>query len=196
MLWLATSLRRAAEMLDEAHNGAAEGRNEEDFAAAFYGAPILRAQSAEIALKALWRIGHDVERGNPPRHHNPTKTIQMQLAERFPEVPDPSCPHFPIPYRNGLRAILNDYENALQQWRYAHECNSLGFKDVFDEVLNTLIKVGWELHNQRLRWLREGGAEAPSPAASSRMSTDAGCKTKRRLVKPRWSRSGRPKGVQ
>ncbi len=73
MLRLATSLRRAAEILDQAHNEAREGRNREDFSAAFYGTPILRAQSAEIALKALWRIGHNEERGAPPHHHNLTK---------------------------------------------------------------------------------------------------------------------------
>ena len=50
-----------------------EGRNREDFSAAFHGAPILRAQSAEIALKALWRIGHNEERGGPPHHHNLTE---------------------------------------------------------------------------------------------------------------------------
>ena len=167
MLRLATSLRRAAEMLDEAHNGVAERRNEVDFAAAFHGAPILRAQSAEIALKALWRIGHDVERGNPPRHHNLTKlhddltkTIRNLLAEEFPEIPDPSCPHFPIPYRKGLRAILSDHEAVLEEWRYAYERGSLGFEHVFDEVLNTLINVGWHLHNKWLRRLRAGGAGA------------------------------------
>ena len=53
MLGLATSLRRAAEILDQARNEGGEGRNREDFSAAFHGAPILRAQSAEIALKAL-----------------------------------------------------------------------------------------------------------------------------------------------
>ena len=169
MLGLATSLRRAAEMLDQAHNETAQSGSQEDFFAAFHGAPILRAQSAEIALKALWRIGHDVERGHPPRHHNLTKlhddltkTIQMLLAERFPEIPDPSCPHFPIPYRKGLRAILNDHETALQRWRYAYERDSLRFEHVFDEVLNTLINVGWQLHNQWLRRLREEGAEVPS----------------------------------
>ena len=174
MLKLATSLRRAAEMLDQAHGEAAKGRSQEDFSAAFYGAPTLRAQSAEIALKALWRIGHDVEHGTPPRHHNLTKlhddlteTIQMLLAERFPEIPDPSCPHFPILYRKGLRAILNDHEAALQQWRYAYELRSLGFEHVFDEVLHTLINVGWELHNLWLRRLREGGAVAPSQPQSA-----------------------------
>ncbi len=69
MLRPATGLRRAAELLDRARNEPAEGRNEEDLLAAFHGAPILRAQSAEIALKALWRIGHKAERGDPPRHH-------------------------------------------------------------------------------------------------------------------------------
>lgn len=174
MLKLATSLRRAAEMLDQAHGEAAKGRSQEDFSAAFYGAPILRAQSAEIALKALWRIGHDVEHGNPPRRHNLTKlhddlteTIQMLLAERFPEIPDPLCPHFPIPYRKGLRAILNDHQAALQQWRYAYELRSLGFEHVFDEVQHTLINVGWELHNLWLSRLREGGAEAPSQPQSA-----------------------------
>ena len=170
MLKLATSLRRAAEMLDQAHGEAAkgEGRSQEDFFAAFYGAPILRVQSAEVALKALWRIGHDVEHGTPPRHHNLTKlhddlteTIQMLLAERFPEIPDPSCPHFPIPYRKGLPAILNDYETAFQQWRYAYELGSLRFEHVFDDVLDTLINVGWKLHSLWLRSLRAGGAEAP-----------------------------------
>ena len=52
---LATSLRRAAEVLDRARNEPAERRDEEDISAAFHAAPILRAQSAEIALKALWR---------------------------------------------------------------------------------------------------------------------------------------------
>ena len=73
MLRLAASLRRAEVILDQAHNAAGEGRNQEDFSAAFHGAPILRAQSAEIALKALWRIGHNEERGEPPHHHNLTK---------------------------------------------------------------------------------------------------------------------------
>ena len=169
MLRLATSLRRAAEILDQARNEAGEGRNHEDFSAAFYGAPILRAQSAEIALKALWRIGHNEERGQPPHHHNLTElhdalteTIQKLLAEEFPEIRDPSCPHFPIPIRKGLRTILNEHETALAEWRYAYELRSLRFEHVFHEVLNTLIDVGWKLHNLWLRKLREGGAQAPS----------------------------------
>ena len=92
MLRLATSLRRAAEILDQADDAAAEGRNqEEDFSAVFYGAPLLRAQSAEIALKALWRIGHNQKRRKPPHDHNLTKLhdgltegIQKLLAEEFP----------------------------------------------------------------------------------------------------------------
>lgn len=44
MLKLATSLRRAAEVLDQSHGESAEGRSQEDFSAAFYGAQILRAQ--------------------------------------------------------------------------------------------------------------------------------------------------------
>ena len=183
MLRLATSLRRAAEMLDQAHNAAAEGRKREDFSAAFYGAPILRAQSAEIALKALWRIGHNQERGKPPHHHNLTElhdsltgTIQKLLAEEFPEIRDPSCPHFPIPVRKGLRTILNEHETALEEWRYAYELGSLRFEYVFDEVLNTLINVGWQLHNLWLGRLREGGAQAPSQASIARgaMRPDAG----------------------
>ena len=170
MLRLATSLRRAAEILDQAHNAAAEGRNQEkDFSAVFYGAPILRAQSAEIALKALWRIGHNQERGKPPHHHNLTKLhdgltegIQKLLAEEFPEIRDPSCPHFPIPVRKGLRGILNEHETALEEWRYAYELGSLRFEHVFDEVLSTLINVGWQLQNLWLRRLREEGAHAPS----------------------------------
>ena len=169
MLRLATSLRRAAEILDQAHNAAAEGRNQEDFSAAFYGAPILRAQSAEIALKALWRIGHNEERGNPPHHHNLTalhdaltETVQKLLAEEFPEIRDPSCPHFPIPVRKGLRTILNEHETALEEWRYAYELGSLRFEHVFDEVLSTLINVGWELHNLWVRRLREEGEQASS----------------------------------
>ena len=169
MLGLATSLRRAAEILDQAHNEAGEGRKREDFSAAFHGAPILRAQSAEIALKALWRIGHNEERGEPPQHHNLTdlhdaltETIQQLLAEEFPEVRDPSCPHFPIPVRPGLRTILKEHETALEDWRYAYELGSLRFEHVFDEVLNTLIGVGWQLHNLWLRRLREEYAQAPS----------------------------------
>lgn len=169
MLRQATSLRRAADILDQAHNETAKGRGQEDFSAAFHGAPILRAQSAEIALKALWRIGHNEERGEPPHFHNLTKlhdalteTIRKLLSEEFPEIRDPSCPHFPIPYRKGLRAILNDHETALEEWRYAYELGSLGFEHVFDEVLNTLINVGWQLHNQWLRRLLEGGVQAPS----------------------------------
>lgn len=133
MLRLASSLRRAAGMLDRARNAPAEGRNEEDLLAAFHGAPILRTQSAEIALKALWRIGQKAERGDPPHHHNLTglhddltKTIRQLLAEEFPEIPDPTYPHFPIPYRKGLREILNDHESALQKWRYAYEHGRLG----------------------------------------------------------------------
>lgn len=171
MLGLATSLRRAAEILDQTHDEAAEGRSREDFSAAFYGAPILRAQSAEIALKALWRIGRNEARGEPPHHHNLTElhdalteTIKKLLAEEFPEIRGPSCPHFPILYRKGLRAILNNHETALQEWRYAYERGSLRFEHVFDEVLNTLINVGWQLHNLWLRRLREGGVEAPSQA--------------------------------
>ena len=166
MLRLATSQRRAAEILDQTHNEAAEGRNREDFSAAFHGAPILRAQSAEIALKALWRIGHNEERGGPPHHHNLTElhdalteTIQKLLAEEFPEIRDPSCPHFPIPVRQGLRTILNEHETALEDWRYAYELGSLRFEHVFDEVLNTLIRVGWQLHNLWLRRLREEYAQ-------------------------------------
>ena len=169
MLRLATSLRRAAEILDQAHNEAAEGGNREDFSAAFYGGPILRAQSAEIALKALWRIGNSEEHGKPPRLHNLTElhdalteTIQKLLAEEFPEIRDPSYPHLPIPVREGLRTILNEHETALAEWRYAYELGSLRFEHVFDEVLNTLINVGWRLHNLWLRRLREGGAQAPS----------------------------------
>ena len=169
MLGLATSLRRAAEILDQAHNEAGEGKNREDFSAAFHGAPILRAQSAEIALKALWRIGHYEERGEPPHHHNLTdlhdaltETIQQLLAEEFPEIRDPSYPHFPIPVRQGLRTILNEHETALEDWRYAYELGNLRFEHVFDEVLNTLISVGWQLHNLWLRRLREKYAQAPS----------------------------------
>ena len=162
MLRLATSLRRAAEILDQAPNEAAEGRNREDVSAAFHGAPILRAQSAEIALKALWRIGHNEERGEPPHDHNLTKlhdalteTIRKLLAEEFPEIRDPSCPHSPIPVRQGLRTILNEHETALEDWRYAYELDSLSFEHVFDEVLNTLIRVGWQLHNLWLRRLHD-----------------------------------------
>ena len=169
MLRLATSLRRAAEILGQTQNEAGEGRNREDFSAAFHGAPILRAQSAEIALKALWRIGHNVERGEPPHHHNLTdlhdaltEPIQKLLAEEFPEIRDPSCPHFPIPVRQGLRTILNEHETALEDWRYAYELGSLRFEHVFDEVLNTLISVGWQLHKLWLKWLREEYAQAPS----------------------------------
>ena len=88
----------------------------------------------------------------------------MLLAEAFPEIPDPSCPHFPIPYRKGLRAILNEHETALEDWRYAYELGSLRFEHVFDEVLNTLISVGWQLHNLWLRRLRAkplAGSDAP-----------------------------------
>ncbi len=170
MLKLATSLRRAAEILDQAHNETGEGRNQDDFSAAIHGAPILRAQSAEIALKALWRIGHNEKRREPPHHHNLTKlhdaltgTIQKLLAEEFPEIRDPTCPHFPIPARQGLRTILNEHETALEDWRYAYELRSLRFEHVFDEVLNTLISVGWQLHNLWLRRLREEDAQAPIP---------------------------------
>ena len=169
MLRLATSLRRAAEILDQTHNAAAEGRNQVDSSAAFHGAPILRAQSAEIALKALWRIGHNEERGKPPHDHNLTalhdaltETIQKRLAEEFPEIRDPSYPHFPIPVRKGLRTILNEHETALEEWRYAYELGSVRFEHVFDEVLSTLINVGWELHNLWVKRLREGGAQASS----------------------------------
>ena len=161
MLRLAMSLRRAAEILDQAYN-AAEGRNQEDWSAAFCAAPILRTQSAEIALKALWRIGHNEERGMPPHKHNLTElhdglteTIQKLLAEEFPEIRDPSCPHLPIPVRKELRTILNEHETALVEWRYAYELGSLRFEHVFDEVLSTLINVGWQLHNLWLRRLRE-----------------------------------------
>ena len=169
MLRLATGLRRAAEILDQARNEGGEGRNREDFSAAFHGAPILRAQSAEIALKALWRIGRNEEGGEPPHHHNLTKlhdalteTIQKLLAEEFPEIRDPSCPHFPIPVRQGLRTILNEHETALEDWRYSYELGSLRFEHVFDEVLNTLIRVGWQLHNLWLGRLREEDAQARS----------------------------------
>ena len=161
MLRLATSLRRGAEILDEAHNAAAKGRNEEDLSAGLYGPPILRVQSAEIALKALWRIGHNEERGEPPHEHNLTKlhdtlteTTQKLLAEELPEIRDPSCPHSPILVRKGLRTILNEHETALVEWRYAYEFGSLRFEHEFDEVLRTLIDVGWHLHNLWLRRLR------------------------------------------
>ena len=169
MLSLATSLRRAAKILDQAHNESGEGRNREDFSAAFHGAPILRAQSAEIALKALWRIGHNEGRDKPPHHHNLTdlhdaltETIRKLLAEEFPEIRDPTCPHYPIPVRQGLRTILNEHETALEDWRYAYELGSLRFEQVFDEVLNTLISVGWQLHNLWLRRLREEDVRAQS----------------------------------
>ena len=169
MLRLATSLRRAAEILDQARKEAGEGRNREVFSTAFHGVPILRAQSAEIALKALWRIGHNEGRSEPPHRHNLTdlhdaltETIQKLLAEEFPEIRDPSCPHVPIPVRQGLRTILSEHETALQEWRYAYELGSLRFDDVFDEVLNTLIGVGWQLHKLWLRRLRERGAQVPS----------------------------------
>ena len=168
MLRLATSLRRAAKILDKAHNEAGECRNQEDSSAVFYGAPILRAQSAEIALKALWRIGHTEDRDEPPQYHNLTdlhdaltETIQKLLAEAFSEIRDPSCPHFPIPVRKGLRTILNEHETALVDWRYAYELGNIRFEDVFDEVLDTLINVGWRLHNLWLRRLRESSAQAP-----------------------------------
>ena len=47
-------------------------------------------------------------------------------------------------------------------WRYAYELGSLRFEHVFDEVLSTLINVGWELHNLWVKRLREGGAQASS----------------------------------
>ena len=44
----------------------------------------------------------------------------------------------------------------------AYEFGSLRFEHVFDEVLSTLINVGWQLQNLWLRRLREEGAQAPS----------------------------------
>ena len=127
MLKQAKSLRRAAEMLDQTHNAPARCVNQEDVSAAFYGAPILRAQAAENALKALWRIGQGEKRGEPPHCHSLTKlhdalpeTIRKLLEEEFPEIRDPSCPHVPIPVRKGLRTNLDEHENALEEWRYTY----------------------------------------------------------------------------
>jgi len=161
MLMHATDLRRAAEILDRAHREAADGGDRGDMSAALRGVPILRAQSAEIALKALWRIGRTGKLGEPPRRHSLTwlhdalpGTMRELLAEGFPEIPDPSCPHFPVPYRKGLRAILKDHESALADWRYAHEFGTLRFEHAFGEVLDVLIDVGRRLHGE---WLvREG----------------------------------------
>ena len=169
MLRLTTSLRRAADILKEAHNAEAEGKRDENFSATFYGEPILRAQSAEIALKALWIIGRNEKRDKPPYKHNLTdlhdalpETIQKLLAEEFPEIRDPSFPHFPIPVRKGLRTILNEHQTALEKWRYPYEVRSLTFDHVFNEVLSTLIAVGWHQHNLWFTRLRERGAQAPS----------------------------------
>ncbi|MCY4309804.1 MAG: hypothetical protein OXC54_00580, partial [Rhodospirillaceae bacterium] len=65
-------------------------------------------------------------------------------------------PHFPIPYRKGLRAILCEHETALVEWRYTYEHNGLRFEHVFTEVLTTVLKVGWDLHNQWILKLRHG----------------------------------------
>ena len=102
MLRLATSLRRAAEILDQAHNEAGEGRNWEYFSAAFHGAPILRAQSAEIALKALWRIGHNEEQC--PGVHRRQRPVDRRLGRRFEKTrffvpPGTGGRQFPPPQR-------------------------------------------------------------------------------------------------
>ncbi|MDE0694528.1 MAG: hypothetical protein OXH76_01680 [Boseongicola sp.] len=68
-----------------------------------------------------------------------------------------------MPYRKGLRAILNDHEAALEEWRYACELGSLRFGHVCNDVLTTFVEVGWQLHNQWLARLREGGAQDPGP---------------------------------
>lgn len=175
MLGQASSLRRAAEILDShMRNEAAQDRNREDFSAALRGAPILRAQSAEIALKALWRIGHKEKLGEPPRDHDLTElhdalpeTIRELLAEEFPEIPDPFRPHSLIPARKGLGTILDEHATALVEWRYAYERSSLAFENVFDEVLDTLIAVGWRLHHQWLMRLRKQDARQPRGSRDS-----------------------------
>lgn len=167
MLNAANDLRHAAEMLDRMP----EDATGEDFTAALCGAPILRAQSAEIALKALWLIGHNMECGDPsdapPCRHKLTKlhdaltgNIRNLLAEVFPEIPDPYCPHFPIPYRKGLRTILCEHEDALIKWRYIYEHDGIQFAHVFDEVLMTLIKVGRQLQFQWQRRLQADGVNS------------------------------------
>jgi len=161
MLEQATCLRRAAAILDQTCNTTAKNEDREDFLAAFRGAPILRAQSAEIALKALWCIGHGGARGKPPRRHNLTElhdalteTIQERLAREF-EIRHPSWSQLP-PVRPGLRTILTDHDAALMNWRYAHEHDSPRFENVFDEVLDTLIDIGGALHELWRQRLLEG----------------------------------------
>ncbi len=171
----AAALRRAAEILDRARRAVPAGGSSEDMSAAFHGAPILRAQSAEIALKALWRIGCNEERDDPPRCHSLTRlhdrlpeTIQRQLAEDFPKIPDPSCPHFPVPYRKGLRTILSDHDTALADWRYAHEFGTLWFEHAFEVVTDTLIDVGRRLHD---RWMIQAGGTNGRAASRPSSST-------------------------
>ena len=60
--------------------------------------------------------------------------------------------------------VLSEHETALENSRYTYELGSLRFEHVFDEVLNTLISVGWQLHNLWLRRLREKDALAPIQA--------------------------------
>ena len=151
MLGRARSLSRAAEILDETREGVGEGRNREDFSAGFHGGPILWAQSAEIALKALWYIGHKGEGGEPPRvhdlrelHDGLPETVKKRLAEEFPEIRDPRFPQLPIPVRKGLRTILKEHQSALEEWRYSYELDYLTFEKVFGEVVGTLIDVGWQ----------------------------------------------------
>ncbi|MCY4347936.1 MAG: hypothetical protein OXC17_14270 [Aestuariivita sp.] len=163
MLRQAASLNRAAEILYQVGNKPADKSHGDDFSAVFHGVPILRAQSAEIALKALWYIGRHREDGGPPRSHNLTKLhdvlpekIQKLLVAAFPEISDPSSPHLP-PVRQGLRAVLNEHEDALKQWRYTYEYDSLRFENVFDEVLKTLMNTGWQLHTEWLNKLQAQG---------------------------------------
>ncbi|MCY4192220.1 MAG: hypothetical protein OXD42_13030 [Rhodospirillaceae bacterium] len=166
MLQVATDLHRAAEILDRVRKESSDGKTIDDFTGTLHGSPILWAQSAEIALKALWYIGHGLEQDDPSRadplrshnltklHDDLTKEVQKRLASEFPEIPDPVIPHFPIPYRKGLRAILCEHETALVEWRYTYEHNGLRFEHVFTEVLTTVLKVGWDLHNQWILKLR------------------------------------------
>ncbi|MCY4305630.1 MAG: hypothetical protein OXC62_12775 [Aestuariivita sp.] len=155
MLNTATSLYRAAEILNQVHNGKAEDRSEKDFLTTFHGVPILLAQAAEISLKTLWYIGHNENRNTPPHCHNLTKlhdalpkTIQKLLEKRLAQISNPSHPHFPMPYREGLRTILEDHKTALVEWRYIYEHSHLNFENVFKDVLNTLLDVGGQLHSQ------------------------------------------------
>ena len=162
----AEAMRRAAHLLDKARNSPASCPG--DFGAAFVAIPILLVQAAEIGLKALHCIegeqgpakSHDLVR----LHDNLPQAVRDQLANALPEIPDPSCPHSPIPARKGLRAILKKHAKALAEWRYSYEHRGLSFDTgEFKEALAAIIATCNHSYRRTFLAQQDGGEGDTGP---------------------------------